>query len=84
MRLLVEQEFDIVITDLGLGEHSGWEVAEATKVLRPSAAVILATAWGRDWDAAEARLRGVDSVLAKPFTVDEVLSSLETALLQSG
>jgi len=83
MRLLVEQEFDVVITDLGLGEHSGWEVAEATKVLRPSAAVILATAWGGEWDPEEARQRGVDSVLPKPFTVDEVLGSLEHALLQS-
>lgn len=84
MRLLVEQEFDVVITDLGLGDHSGWEVAAASKVLRPSAAVILATAWGAEWDAAEARQRGVDGVLPKPFTVDEVLESLEKALLQSG
>lgn len=83
MRLLVEEEFDVVITDLGLGDHSGWEIAEASKVLRPSAAVILATAWGAEWDAAEARQRGVDGVLPKPFTVDEVLASLERALLQS-
>jgi signal transduction histidine kinase len=83
MRLLVEQEFDVVITDLGLGEHTGWEVAEATKVLRPSAAVVLATAWGGEWDPEEARQRGVDSVLPKPFTVDEVLGSLEKALLAS-
>jgi signal transduction histidine kinase len=84
MQLLVEQEFDIVITELNLGNHSGWEVAEATRLLRPGAGVILATARGADWDAGEVRRRGVDEVLSKPFTVDDVLASLERALLGGG
>lgn len=84
IRLLVEQEFDVVVTDLSLGEHSGWEVAEAAKELCPSAAVILTTAWVDQWDPEVMKDRGVDGVLAKPYTVDEVLSSLEQALVKSG
>jgi len=84
MKLLVEQEFDIIVTDLGLGEHSGWEVAEAAKVIRPAAAVILATAWAAEWDADEIRRRGVEAILSKPYTVDEVLGCLEQALLKGG
>jgi CheY-like chemotaxis protein len=80
---MVEQEYDIIITDLGLGEHSGWEVAEAAKVVRPGAGVVLATAWAADWNQEEIRRRGVDAILSKPYTVDEVLVCLEQALVKS-
>jgi signal transduction histidine kinase len=81
MQILVEQEFDIVITELNLAEHSGWEIAESTRLLRPGAAVILTTTWGAEWDPAEIRRRGIDELLTKPFTVDDVIASLERALL---
>lgn len=84
VKLLTEQEYDVVVTDMGLGEHSGWDVAEATKAVRPSAAVVLATAWAAEWDSDEIRKRGVDAILSKPYTVDEVLGCLEQALVKSG
>jgi hypothetical protein len=49
----------------------------------PSAAVVLTTAWVDQWDPEVMRERGVDGVLAKPYTVDEVLSCLEQALVKS-
>jgi signal transduction histidine kinase/CheY-like chemotaxis protein len=84
VRLLVEQEYDVVLTELALGPHSGWEVAEAAKVIRPAAAVVLTTAWTADWDSAELRQRGVDAVLSKPYTVDQIHACLEQALTLSG
>jgi signal transduction histidine kinase len=84
VRLLVEHEYDVVLTELALGPHSGWEVAEAAKVIRPGAAVVLTTAWAADWESAELRSRGVDAVLAKPYTVDEIHACLERALTVSG
>lgn len=81
VRYVVEQEFDVVITTPSLGDHTGWEVAEATKTIQPSSAVVLATAWAGQWTPQEIQARGVDAVLAKPFTIDEVLSSLEEALV---
>ena len=83
IRLLQAQEFDVVITDLGLGDRSGWEVAEASKSLHPRAAVVLLTAWVNQWTLDETQARGVDAILAKPFAVDEVLSCLEKALIGS-
>jgi signal transduction histidine kinase len=83
LSLLVRSEFDVVITDLGLGERTGWEIAETCRILRPDAAVVLLTAWPGDWSAEDASRRGVDAILAKPFTVDEVLSCLERALVGS-
>lgn len=81
VRTLAGDEVDLVITDLGLGDHSGWEVAEATRAVRPDAAVVLLTAWPNEWPVEESRARGVDAILAKPFTVDEVLACLEHALV---
>lgn len=81
--LLKNAEFDVVITDLGLGDRTGWEIAEAARLLRPDAAVVLLTAWPGEWAPEEARARGVDAILAKPFTVDEVLACLEKALVGS-
>ncbi len=83
IKLLMSEEFDVVVTDLGLGNHSGWEVAEATKVIRPSAAVVLSTAWTEEWDSAEVSRRGVDGILSKPYTVDDVLTCLENALVHN-
>lgn len=80
---LVEQEFDVVLTDSKLGDHSGWEVAEACKTVRPNAGVVLITAWDGDGSAEAAVARGVDAVLSKPYTAEAVISVLEQALVGS-
>jgi signal transduction histidine kinase/CheY-like chemotaxis protein len=83
IHLLVEQEFDVVLTDLALGEHTGWEIAEAARAIRPSAAVVLSTAWSEEWDESELNRRGIDAILRKPYTVDEIHACLAQALIRS-
>ena len=63
---------DIVITDLGLPDHSGWEVAQHVKRSRPGTPVILITGWGYTASEAELQRRGVDCVLHKPFEFEEL------------
>jgi CheY-like chemotaxis protein len=63
-----EEAFDLVITDLSMPGMSGWEVAGCVKAERPETPVLLITGWGEQIDPAEARAKGVDAVLAKPFT----------------
>jgi PAS domain S-box-containing protein len=73
LALLADQPFDIVITDLGLGEgRTGWQVAEEVRKRWPTVRVVLATGWGAGIDPAEARERGVDAVLAKPYAPQEL------------
>lgn len=63
---------DLVITDLGMPEVSGWEVASTVKSLKPSTQVILMTGWGVTLDDEQARRKGVDVVVCKPFQINEI------------
>jgi signal transduction histidine kinase/ActR/RegA family two-component response regulator len=63
---------DVVMTDLGMPEVTGWEVARAAKAHDPSLPVILLTGWG-DQILPESRSRDlVDRILGKPFRLEEL------------
>jgi PAS domain S-box-containing protein len=73
--------FDVVLTDLGMPEVTGLDVAGAVKGTDPSAYVILCTGWGTVPGAdAPLRERGVDALLAKPFLMDDVNRAIQTGL----
>ena len=73
-RLLDQESFDLVVTDAELPAGSGREVAMAAK--RQHVPVILSTCWPQH----AARLPGVDFVAAKPSSVAEFLSLVQSAL----
>jgi signal transduction histidine kinase/CheY-like chemotaxis protein len=64
--------FDVVFTDLGMEDISGWKVAEEIKKLSPDTPVVLISGWGKQLDAAQARNRGVDYIISKPFRIDDL------------
>lgn len=67
------ERFDLMITDLSMGEGmNGWELASATDRLVPGLPIVLATGWGAAIDEQEARNRGVQAVLAKPFRLADL------------
>ena len=80
LEVFKRQAPDLVITDLGMPEVSGWDVASGVKALKPSAIVILMTGWGITLDKERAREKGVDVVLAKPFQISEVQKVLNEML----
>ncbi len=59
--------FDIVISDLGMPDMMGWDVLRHIRDREASIHTVLLTGWARQIDPAEAKLRGVDLVVAKPF-----------------
>jgi CheY-like chemotaxis protein len=66
-----------VVSDMGMGAGmNGWELAGAVKRRWPDVRFLLATGWGAAIDAAEARSRGVEGVLAKPFQLVDLLRAL--------
>jgi signal transduction histidine kinase/CheY-like chemotaxis protein/HAMP domain-containing protein len=70
---LGEQAFDVVITDLGLGSGlNGWQVAEQVRQRWPQVRVVLATGWGAALDPAESQARGVEAVIAKPYSAEHM------------
>lgn len=60
--------YDVVITDLGMPEMSGQEVAQSIKAASPQTPVILLTGWGqRLHDSGDASVF-IDAVVSKPPT----------------
>jgi len=66
------EEFDAVFTDLGMPEVNGWDLARHARERSPRTAVVLVTGWGFQLEEGAAAARGVDLVMAKPFSWDDV------------
>jgi len=77
--LFHERNFDLVITDLGLPEIPGYEIAKQIKVTHPNLPIIMITAWGDDpLDAGKSQY--VDSVINKPFQWDSIIQVVQDIL----
>ena len=74
LRLFRQGPFDLVLTDLGMPEFSGWEVAAAIKAIAPKTPVALVTGWGITLDRAKLKEAGIDLVLNKPFQYLDVMT----------
>jgi len=74
LRLFRQGAFDLVLTDLGMPEFSGWEVAAAIKAIAPRTPVALVTGWGITLDRAKLKEAGIDLVLSKPFQYRDVMT----------
>ncbi|HET7874212.1 MAG TPA: GAF domain-containing protein [Methylomirabilota bacterium] len=81
---LESARFDMVLTDLTLGQRSGLEVARTVRAMAPGTPVVLITGWGHLLDSARLRSSGVDLVLVKPFRLERVLSVVAEALRLRG
>jgi len=88
LQLFKEKEFDIVLTDLGMPDMSGWDVCRAIKKLRARIPVGMITGWGMELDQTKKEESGLDFVIPKPFdfhqilkVVDETMESTEKRLL---
>ena len=67
-----DEEFDAVITDLGMPYIDGNQVAQLAKELFPSMPVILLTGWGRRMAGDGSGSSNVDFGLSKPLDLDEL------------
>jgi CheY-like chemotaxis protein len=80
---LVELEtrtFDLAMVDLGLPGISGLEVANRLKHKWPDTRVALMTGYGDRMGPDDAKSKGVDFVLAKPFSLDQLRSVVDHAI----
>jgi two-component system response regulator AtoC len=75
-----EDTFDVIVTDIYLGDGTGLDLLEHCRTHLPEANVILVTAHGTIETAASARRLGVFDYLAKPFAVDALVARVRAAL----
>jgi PAS domain S-box-containing protein len=74
LEICKEEKFDIVLTDLGMPEISGWEVAKAIKEIDSNTTVLLITGWGVEMEEEKLRESGIDRVITKPVRVGDLLN----------
>jgi signal transduction histidine kinase len=79
-RMESDGAWDLVMTDLGMPDLSGWDVARAVGERPSPPPVILVTGWGIQLEDRILAESGVAAVVAKPFTIEEVLATVERVL----
>src|SRR5438128_2516375 len=69
-----EERFDILISDIYLGDDSGLQLLERMKAVNAETEVIIMTAHGSMETAVRAVHNGAFDYISKPFVVDEMLA----------
>jgi CheY-like chemotaxis protein len=79
---LATQQFDLVLTDLGMPTVTGWDVAGEAKRQLADVRVGLVTGWAEELgDTDDLSTRGVDFVISKPYRLQQVRAATAEALL---
>jgi two-component system, NtrC family, response regulator AtoC len=77
-----EGVFDVVITDIRMGDKDGMEVLKFFKKASPETTVIMITAFGSIETAIEAIRAGAYDYISKPFKLEEINLTVRRALEQ--
>jgi len=80
--LIRKNDYDFVFTDLKMPGMDGVELTKAVKHLRPDIDVIVITGYASIETAVETVRFGAMDYVEKPFTEDELLQFLKTALIK--
>lgn len=80
--LVSKRDYDFVFTDLKMPGMDGVEVTKAVRHLRPDIDVIVITGYGTIETAVETLQHGAMDYVEKPFTEDELLAFVKTALIK--
>ncbi len=80
--LIRKHDYDFVFTDLRMPGMDGVEVTKAVKHLRPDIDVIIITGYASIESAVETVKFGAMDYVQKPFTEDELLEFVNTALIK--
>jgi two-component system response regulator HydG len=77
--MVAERGYDLVITDLRMGDVGGLEVLKRARETSPLTEVIVMTAFGTIEDAVEAMRFGARDFVQKPFVEEELLGKVSRA-----
>jgi len=80
VELLRKERFDLMVLDYKMPGMTGFDVYQQAKALYPDLAVVLVTGHGSPEVVSEANRMGFDSILLKPFTSEELRSTVEKVL----
>ena len=78
-----EREYDVVLLDVMLPGHDGFEVCQAIREFSEMP-IIMLTAKGGDMDKILGLEYGADDYITKPFAAEELVARMETVLRRTG
>jgi len=80
LELMRKEPFDLMVLDYKMPGMTGFEVFQQARTLDPEMAVVLVTGHGTPEIINEANRMGFSAILLKPFTSDELRSTVEKVL----
>ena len=80
LELLKNDVYDMVITDLKMPKMDGIRLLESIKILDPTLAVVVMTAFGTIDTAVEATRKGAFDFISKPFRRERILVTIENVI----
>jgi DNA-binding NtrC family response regulator len=80
LRLLEEQQFDIVLTDLRMEKVDGMQILKKSQELYPDSEIIMITGYATLESAVESMKKGAFHYIAKPFKLDLVRKVVQEAI----
>jgi DNA-binding NtrC family response regulator len=80
LELAISRQYDIVLTDIRMPDMGGMRVLRDIKRAKPSLPVLMITGFATVKSAVQAMKLGAAEYLAKPFTPDELLKAVDSAL----
>jgi signal transduction histidine kinase/ActR/RegA family two-component response regulator len=69
---------EVVVTDLGMPEMTGWELAHRIHATHPALPVVLLTGWQDDLPGGAQHRAAVAAILRKPVPLPDLLQTIET------
>jgi DNA-binding NtrC family response regulator len=79
LRMLEEQQFDVVLTDLRMEKVDGLQILKKCQELQPDTEVIMITGYATLESAVDAMKKGAFHYIAKPFKLDLVRNVVKEA-----
>ncbi len=80
LKLLEEQQFDVVLTDLRMEKVDGMQILKKCRELYPDSEIIMITGYATLESAVETMKKGAFHYIAKPFKLDLVRQVVQEAL----
>jgi signal transduction histidine kinase/DNA-binding response OmpR family regulator len=82
-KLILEGQPDLVMLDYNLPEMTGLDILRWMAQESISTPVVLMTGYGSELSAIEAFRLGAKDYLIKPFTIDEIIETIDRALVET-
>ncbi len=77
---LSQKRYDVVITDIGMDDMSGWDLADIIYSKYPNTKVIVVSGWGSQIESGKLSMHHVNNLINKPFQVAVLRDEVEKVM----